>query len=578
MKYSIQNWQKDDDNILYFFQRLEEMLFHYSSDIVRMPVHNSRTLILEYLYNKAESNKGNVGDYHLDQIIGELKFSLQNDSIMREYLGHDFIDGVISELPLQKGEVIKYINNKLSGHVYLNWCKNYLIRHSAIPSHKEEVEKGLRSWIVEIVYSGYTPEYIYNYLKKLLSIEHDNASIVLKEFLEHFTIERKSFRVYLTFTGNMQDCKEILGKRLNICFDDDGEFSHIRTRKNDFIGYFDVHAFDEYGAIYNAHSRISIFLRYYRVISNRKREIVRRIGCVKREGVNALSFIPLKPMGYRAIEIEPEVDVIGFVDRIIMNCQTKSKATIDQINKMLDLHNEALKQPDLNDGFLNLWSILEVISTDSIGLSKIEKVIQSVIPTLKKDYISAVLENIEKDLKDNLGEDQYSTLVKELLEKYENLNPIGCFVFLPELEQLREEYFEKLKNYPNIRTKIYRLYLLKDDKTDIKTLCDRYAQRIKWHVYRLYRARNAIVHSGDAPQNIQHLGEHLHIYVDRLLFEILVKLSQESTLKSVSDVLVDTKLQLNKLNKLLDKKEPVSKDDMLCMLESFNYRTSKRDS
>lgn len=575
MKYLVQNWRRDDDSILYFFHRLEEMLFHYSKDIVRVPIHNSRTLINEYLYNESEKNAERVKDYQLEQIINELKVSLQNDNIMRENLGHDFIVGVVSELSVQKGEVIRYINNKLPGQTYLNWCIDYLIKHSKFPTHKEEVEEGLKGWIVEIISSGFVPEYIYNYLQKYLAQKHPDANLAFKNFLEHFKIQTNKYRVYLTFTNEMMQCKNILNKRLKICFEDDGNFLRIRKRKNDFIGYIEVESFDEYGAIYKAYSHISIFLKYYQVVSNRKRELIRKNGCVKSIKDNLLSFIPFKSIGYRSIEISPDIDITSSVDHLIINCQAKSQKTRYQLDKIIELHNEAILQPDLNDGFLNLWSILEVISTDSVGCSKIEKVIHSIIPTLKKDYLHAVLDNIESDLEDNLSPLEYSNLVETVSAKYGNLNPIGCFIFLQEFEQLREEYFLKLEKYPNIRNKIYRLYILRDDVSKVISLSDKYEQKVKWHIYRLYRTRNAIVHSGESPKNIQRLGEHLHIYVDRLIYEILVKLSQETTLGSISDILIDTKLLLDKVKIKLNKNSPVSEGDILWMYESYNYITNE---
>lgn len=57
MKYISHHWKKEDDGILFFFQRLEEMLFHYSDDIVRASVHNTRTLLIEYLKNESEVKK-----------------------------------------------------------------------------------------------------------------------------------------------------------------------------------------------------------------------------------------------------------------------------------------------------------------------------------------------------------------------------------------------------------------------------------------------------------------------------------------------------------------------------------------
>lgn len=45
MKYITQDWTSTKDGYLFFVQRLQEMLFHYSDDIVKAPVHNTQTLL-----------------------------------------------------------------------------------------------------------------------------------------------------------------------------------------------------------------------------------------------------------------------------------------------------------------------------------------------------------------------------------------------------------------------------------------------------------------------------------------------------------------------------------------------------
>lgn len=49
MKFSANLWNRKYDGIQFFVQRLEKMLFHYSDDIVRSPVHNTQILIVEYI-------------------------------------------------------------------------------------------------------------------------------------------------------------------------------------------------------------------------------------------------------------------------------------------------------------------------------------------------------------------------------------------------------------------------------------------------------------------------------------------------------------------------------------------------
>lgn len=139
---------------------------------------------------------------------------------------------------------------------------------------------------------------------------------------------------------------------------------------------------------------------------------------------------------------------------------------------------------------------------------------------------------------------------------------------------MRENYFQKLSAYPVIRQKIYALWKARNSKSQILIFSNKYSQRIKWHIYRLYRTRNAIVHSGDSHMRIQALGEHLHIYVDRILSELLVKLANEKTLLTISDVLIDTRLSLSKIKKCFNENSPVTSDDLIILENSYFYSTT----
>lgn len=56
MKYITQDWTSTKDGYLFFVQRLQEMLFHYSDDIVKAPVHNTQTLLEEYVDTEKDTN------------------------------------------------------------------------------------------------------------------------------------------------------------------------------------------------------------------------------------------------------------------------------------------------------------------------------------------------------------------------------------------------------------------------------------------------------------------------------------------------------------------------------------------
>lgn len=152
----------------------------------------------------------------------------------------------------------------------------------------------------------------------------------------------------------------------------------------------------------------------------------------------------------------------------------------------------------------------------------------------------------------NLSKADMRMLFEKVKEgKDDRLHKIIAFIVLPQYEKLREEFFEKLRDFPNIRQKIYKIYITKDNKNKMIKISDTYAQRIEWHLYRLYRVRNAIVHAGDTDRNIRVLGEHLHIYCDSVIIELITKLASNDNLSTVKDVLIDTKLLLGKKKEYL---------------------------
>ena len=212
------------------------------------------------------------------------------------------------------------------------------------------------------------------------------------------------------------------------------------------------------------------------------------------------------------------------IDHAVIGCQSKPQDIYFALNKIIALHNMALRQRDMNDAFVNLWSVLEVVSKDTEINSKIERVIKSVLPILQNDffnkYFVSILRDIEHSLTKGEIKQMFSGLEDEDMQQ-DILYELICLITQPEYEKNRDELFKKLTLYPNIRNKIYKVYKLREHKDQVFDLSVQYAQRLKWHLYRLYRVRNGIVHAGDKSRHIQVLGEHLHIYCDGIIMELI---------------------------------------------------------
>ena len=101
MKYLSNAWERQFDGIQYFIQRLEEMLFHYSCDIFRAPVHNTKTLLMEFKKTLLEVKNGEVKEYLLNAIFEELKDSFINDKILIEIFGMDFVEDCAKKISIK---------------------------------------------------------------------------------------------------------------------------------------------------------------------------------------------------------------------------------------------------------------------------------------------------------------------------------------------------------------------------------------------------------------------------------------------------------------------------------------------
>lgn len=391
---------------------------------------------------------------------------------------------------------------------------------------------------------GYTSEFIYSYTEQFFIQGNIDSLDAVSAFFDRFDFSKRNYKVYMQLSDSMEPYFDTLKTRIALSFEDDGNFSLIQQRKKRVICYLEIEALDYYKAVAYAYERINIFIKYYQFISNKRNHLLHKFCAVWDCEYERIYHLPITPTGFKAIETHSSVMSPELIDETIMGMQIHGKSGMSTFNKAISLHNSALQQQLPKDGFVNLWSILEVFCPQGEASSKIEPILYSVLPVLQKDYFTTVFATIGTDLLENLTESDYLDLMQQL-NSTGSVSEVAAFCLLPEYEQLRDDVFAKLENQPLLRNKIYSLYVLRNNKKELFALTKRYKQRVKWHLYRLYRARNTIVHTGSVPGRIQVLGEHLHSYVDCVMFEVAFRLGANNALQSINNLFVDTILLMN---------------------------------
>lgn len=574
MKYwKSDNWKEgfDHEGLLFFVQRMQEMLFHCSSDIHRTPVHNTASLLQEYMSTYRQVRKGEISSHQLTQILDELRQMFSTDCVLEDNIGKDMMDILSQQLRECTDDssynLVEYIC-RIVEPMYLTWSVNYIKKHISRANHKIEIEKGIRCWLPGIIMKGYSAEFVYNYVEESLVKSSISSLTDIDKFFDRFDFVERKYRVYMQIQNTMRTCIPMLEKRLSLIFSDDGNFNQIKLKKNKLLCYFEIEDYDDYAAVTAAYHRINVFLKYYRFVSDSREYLLYKFGAVLDCETNQMHFIPVIPTGFKTIENHRDDAHIQMIDRIILDIQG-SRDGVVKLNKAIELHNSAIRQYLPKDGFVNLWSILEVLCPQGNAQSKIEPILQAILPIMQNDYFTTIFQTIETDLEDNLSEKDYQMLL-ETVSGSSKLIKIASFCLLPEYENLREKYFfEIMSKLPLLRQKIYNLYKLKDNKEKFYALSEKYRQRVKWHMYRLYRARNSIVHAGADPNRIKTLGEHLHSYVDGVMFEIAGKMGRRKAIVTIDNLFIDTKLLVKMKRRVFAQKSAITQEDIYLLFEHF---------
>ena len=227
MKYWIpQNWDDsfDHEGLLFFVQRTQEMLFHFSNAIYRAPVHNTLTLIREFLYTYREVLSEEVKSYQLLPIFKEIEYSFSNDKIIRDNLNDSFIEEISTQMRSFSEEtsqnLVNYIHKIIEPH-YLSWTIAYLRKHIPCGNHKKEIEYGARCWISQIIMNGYSGEFIYNYIEDFFIDSSINSLDDLALFFDRFDFEKRNYKVYMQVSDSISTYANMLTARLSLQFEDD---------------------------------------------------------------------------------------------------------------------------------------------------------------------------------------------------------------------------------------------------------------------------------------------------------------------------------------------------------------------
>lgn len=542
-----------NDGYLYFAQRIVEMLEYLTVDIFRAPLLNTHRLADEYLRIFHDGTR----DFHKEEVYHEFIYSFENDIVLQSKIGQDRITQIVKRLnqyPERRCETIEFLQRSVFSD-YLKWSIEYIKDIVSQTREKKKTERAIRCFIPELLRYGYSRDEIYHSARRMLE-DDIIPSKALENFLGFYDCKKKQYDVYLNISVKLLEFKDILSKRLHVIFNDDGNFKKYETRTGFCpVVLKQIEALDASAAANQAFKCIEFFTIYYQCFGDYSGTFISNsVMVISTEGNERRIYVNRGK--YKTIEESDTPKTGEYTEAIITQLITSARCSIPQIDKIMRLHNRAIANNGLENGFLNFWSILEVICVKDPKSSKIQQVVTITVPILQLEYLTTYFQDMNDNLKNILSDSEYRELISSIEDGESETEKVASFILLSKYKEKLDDFVDCLVNYPVLRSRMLNLNSDCDKWDKLYNLTKRYAQRVSWHIYRMYRARNDIVHSGKVPHDLKDLGEHLHAYVDCLINTIIIRLSMHS-LCSISNALVDIELDHENLSAYMSRNAPI---------------------
>lgn len=541
-------WNKNYsyDGLLYFAQRIVEMLDFKTPDIYKAPLMNSVRLINEFLEVDNDPYKNN----HLDLIFSEFRDSFREDIIINSQWNVQKISQILDQLDknkAQRPDLMKYLYSLIYPH-YFNWSLNLIRSYVSQNESNSKIEKVIRCFLPELIYRGYAKEEVLLLAKENFFSSSFNIETSLESFLSNFTFTNHSFDIYIGIDRSLERYSALLANRFKMVLLEPSSTSLFHhPKKYSIVLKRKIEAMDVFHAARLVYQEIDSYTSLYQFIGDKNETLlynnvlaVREDGKKRLVGANYLQF---------AFESGNNGQYeFALSEEIVSKIGKNAECALPHLENLIRLHNRAIAQNGLENGFLNFWSVVEVICIGKQESNHIEQIVKIAVPMLKYFYFYSVFVEILVDLKRVLGKDEIQKIFGLSSPINLTLENLANVILLPSNKTAFDKLIDSLLNYPVLRSRINDLNALKDDRKAFYHLAEKYAERIRWHFYRIYRARNSIIHSGKSPNNLKDLGEHLHTYVDILIVELIRRLMAGKAC-TISDAINDCLLHVDSIAK-----------------------------
>ena len=532
-------------NFILFIETLEEVLFYYSFESYKLPALNSHFLCLDMLQTKHNIDTKSISEGNFIPLSEEFEDTLERDIVLKTYIPE--ID-VLLKRRNKLGAIVDYRNSELktkiskyteaaayiceisrSNNIYLTTIYDLLIDNIFAETSEYNNWNAIylltRTLATELVNGGYSAEYITEELKNAFL---DRKKVVqceeqlLVDFFNRFTFERKSYQVVFGINAETARILKYF-KEINVKTPSNDIKKKLNLKhRGDCIVEVIVENVDKHQAANAAYGYINTIIGLHRISQHHKPIYIKPIAQVNEidEEYIVISTKIIKMGNNILLRANNENQIQSyFFDKQLLNKIDPPETFF----RAVSLHNNALDSKEPTNQLLDLWTAVEtLIGFRSGDEDKINVVCDILTSILNRTYLYSHITQLHKDIMAVCGKNGEDTLSSIAGEE----QPVWKLAKILSVKDCQEDYdklYHLCEEYPLLqyRMEYFSKKVFVNSESVYKELV-RHKAKLRWHIMRIYRNRNMIVHNGEYMPYLNVILGNLHYYIDAM-FDLLIE-------------------------------------------------------
>lgn len=260
--------------------------------------------------------------------------------------------------------------------------------------------------------------------------------------------------------------------------------------------------------------------------------------------------------------------------RTISNYAADIAGNFDQASTerlLSSIRTAALARTSFNpeNRLISLWSAIEVLLSEPQGEARIVHYAKLIVPCIVMRHTRRQVIAVYNDLLLRYR-NRMHRIIRSMETDSHGQEAFAELVFLPENQDYQSKLCAILENNP---LALHRVFKLQRDYKNIKAVkntMDDHADRVRWQIHRIYRARNQLVHAGRMPSYLESVILNLAEYYRSAIVTIVGRAKKEEEASDIDQIVseIGIKYEILRSQFLKAKPEaPLSKQDVIKLMD-----------